>query len=203
MSPRFIDRQLSHPTGFAGFLICLLLNRTNARMNAFAVQQLGIGPGDRVLEIGFGGGVTLPALLQQAAFVAGVDRSRDVVQRAKQRFASAVQTGRADFREGSVEALPFDDGAFQKICSVHTVYFWTSLATGCAEIHRVLAPGGRVAMGFLPKERMDRMRKTPDIFTARTPDQVCDALRTAGFVDVSIQRPEPTTPWNVIVAARS
>jgi hypothetical protein len=31
---------------------------------------------------------------------------------------------------------------------------------------------------------------------------VVAALRKAGFSDVRVERPEPTTPWNVIVATR-
>src|SRR5690242_16546757 len=110
------------------------MNRTNAAVNMFAVQELDLKPTDRVLEIGFGGGVTLPSLLKASSFVAGVDRSADVVSRSKTRFANAVRAGRADFRVGTVEALPFEDGSFDKVCTVNTVYFWTSLQQGFAEI---------------------------------------------------------------------
>src|SRR5882724_7335924 len=106
MTPRFIARQLSRPTGFLGFVIGLLMNRGNAKLNAFAVRQLDLTAADRVLEIGFGGGVTLPSLIEGAAFVGGVDRSHDVIKRAKTTFSEAVAAGRADFREGTVEAIP-------------------------------------------------------------------------------------------------
>src|SRR6478736_8563116 len=85
-------------------------------------------------EIGFGGGSTLAALLNTAAFVAGVDRSRDVISWAKRHFAKAIESGRAEFRQGNVESLPFNEAAFDKVCTVNTVYFWTSLDAGFAEI---------------------------------------------------------------------
>ena len=47
------------------------MNRHNAKLNAFAVHQLNLTSSDRVLEIGFGGGVTLPLLIKQARFVGG------------------------------------------------------------------------------------------------------------------------------------
>jgi arsenite methyltransferase len=203
MPPRFIARQLSRPTGFVGRLIARLMNRTNAKMNAFAVVELELSSRDRVLEIGFGGGVTLATILDRSAFVCGVDRSPLVVATAKRRFASAVAAGRADFREGSVEALPLETGAFDKVCTVNTVYFWSSLEGGFAEIHRVLRPGGRVVVGFLPKERMDLMGLPDDIFTSRTPAAILGALEAAGFHGARIARPEPTTPWNVAVATRA
>jgi ubiquinone/menaquinone biosynthesis C-methylase UbiE len=93
------------------------------QLNAFAVQQLQLTSSDRVLEVGFGGGVTLRSLIAGAAFVSGVDRSRDMVSRAKARFSEAVKAGRAEFREGDLEHLPFQSSSFGKVCIVNTVYF--------------------------------------------------------------------------------
>ena len=72
------------------------MNRHNARMNAFAVEMLALEPDDRVLEIGFGGGVTLPALMTGAGFVAGVDRSADAVSWASSKYARHIASGRAE-----------------------------------------------------------------------------------------------------------
>jgi arsenite methyltransferase len=200
--PRFIARQLSHPTGLLGRVIGLLMNRHNARMNEFAITRLELTSSDRVLEVGFGGGLTLPPLMKVAAYVAGVDRSPVMVRRANATFAEAVSARRAEFREGIVEALPFGTASFDKACTVNTVYFWTSLGAGFAELHRVLSPGGRLAVGFLPKEWMDRQRFPPDIFTSRTSEEVIGALTEAGFHGMRVERPIPTTQWNVIVAHR-
>src|SRR5262245_62637828 len=106
MPPRFVARQLACPSGWGGRIIGRLMNWHNAEMNAFALQQLALAPRDRVLEIGFGGGVLLASLIAGAAFVAGVDRSRDVVEQARKNHSEAVADGRADFRHGHVEALP-------------------------------------------------------------------------------------------------
>jgi ubiquinone/menaquinone biosynthesis C-methylase UbiE len=177
------------------------MNLHNAAMNAFAVQTLELDPTDRVLEIGFGGGVLLSSLVQRAAFVGGVDRSQLVVDRASRAFAKAVNSNQADFKQGTVEAIPFDPGAFDKACTVNTVYFWKSLEAGFKEIHRVLRPNGRLIVGFLPKEHMDQMKMPADIFTTRTPHEVISALTGSGFTGIRVERPKPATPWNVIVAA--
>lgn len=198
MTPRFIARQLAHPRGWLGRLIMRLMNRHNARLNTFAIQTLHVGPDDRVLEVGFGGGSMLPYLLDHAAFTAGVDRSAAAVTRARASFASSVASGRADFREGTVEALPFEAGSFSRALTVNTIYFWKSLDAGFREMHRVLAPGGQVAIGFLPREAMERMGTPPEIFTMREPEEVIDALRRAGFQDVRAERPTPAMAWVVI-----
>jgi arsenite methyltransferase len=117
------------------------MNRHNAKVNTFTRSQLQLMPTDRVLEIGFGGGPNLQFLIANAAHVAGVDRSKDVVTWANKKYAAAVNAGRAEFREGTVAALPFQDASFDKVFTVHTIYFWTSLEGGCREIYRVLATG--------------------------------------------------------------
>jgi arsenite methyltransferase len=66
----------------------------------------------------------------------------------------------------------------------------------------VLVPGGRVAVGFLPKQWMDRMGMPADVFTARTSEEIARALMEAGFRQVRSQLPEVSRPWNVIVAER-
>ena len=176
------------------------MNRSNAKVNVFAVEQLDPNMSDRILEIGFGGGGALRSLIASAAYVAGVDPSRTVVERARVTFGGAIAAGRADFREGRVEALPFGAASFDKVCTVNTIYFWSSLDKGFAEIDRVLSPGGRIVVGFLPREWMDRIRFPSDIFISRAPADVIVALGRAGFDRVRVERPAGTTPWKVIVA---
>jgi arsenite methyltransferase len=120
MAPRLIARHLSRPQGLFGRFVGFLMNKHNAKMNALAVKMLSLKPDDRVLEIGFGGGATLPSLTNKAKFVAGVDRSADVVSWAKAKYVRAIAAGRADFREGNVEALPFENASFGKVCTPYT-----------------------------------------------------------------------------------
>ncbi len=200
MAPRFVAKQLSQPAGFGGWVIRNLMNRGNARLNAFALEQLGLTPQDRVLEIGFGGGVALPSLLQKAGYLCGIDRSQDSVTAARRRFADEVAAQRAEFRTGTVEALPLAEASFDKVLTVNTVYFWSSLFGGMAEIARVLRPDGRIALGFLPKARMDRMNMPRDIFTPRDPEDVTAALARAGFANVELRRPAQGVGWMVATA---
>ena len=202
MPPKFIAQQLSNPSGFSSYFIGRMMNHRNARMNAFAVEQLELCPSDRVLEIGFGGGVSLPLILADAAYVAGLDRSPDVVKAANSRFQDEVERDRAEFKIGCAEAIPYEPGYFQKACTVNTVYFFRDLGPAFREIFRVLAPGGRVAIGFLPKKCMDQMNFPADVFTSRTPEEVADALSNAGFSRIRSALPATPAAWNVIVAER-
>ncbi len=203
MTPRFVARQLANPNGWFGHVIGRLMNVHNARMNAFTVRELDPQSSDRILEIGFGGGATLPSLIASGGAITGIDRSPDMVARARRRFSRGGFTGRVTFRQGQVEALPFAANAFDKVCTVNTVYFWASLEAGLAEIHRVLVRGGILAIGFLPKEHMDRMKMPTDIFTTRAPSDIFAALRTCGFDDIRVARPSPSVAWCVVRARRS
>lgn len=200
MPLRIIARQLSRPSGLLGKLVAFLMNRRNKDMNAFAAEQLDVEPTDRVLEVGFGGGVTLRYLIENSGFVAGVDRSRDVVLRAKSKFSREMAAGRAAFHECSVVSLPFDESSFDKALTVSTVYFLESLEASFREIHRVLTPGGTLAIGFLPKEWMDHMRMPADIFASRTADEVVSAITQSGFYAVQKKKPCPESAWLVVIA---
>ena len=179
------------------------MNRGNAELNAFAVEQLALASRDRVLEVGFGGGVALKSLLQKADQVSGIDRSEDAVKAARKRFGREVGTGRAEFRSGAVEALPFAEAAFDKALSVNTVYFWSSLDGGLAEIARVLKRDGRIAVGFVPKARMDRMNFPPDIFTPREPEDLTATMAGVGFTEVKLRQPKPESVWMVATGVRA
>ena len=202
MPPRFIAQQLSHPAGFFGRIMGKLMNRHNAGLNAFTLRQLTIQSSDRILEIGFGGGANVPVLIKHCRFFAGVDRSSDVVRWANARFSDAVRARRAEFHHAAVEKLPFKPLSFDKVVTVNTIYFWTSLEAGFREIHRVLSPRGKILVGFLPKEHMDRGNFPADIFFARLPEEVTDSLVESGFSNIRIERPRPTIPWCLAVADR-
>jgi|SRR5215472_14601085 len=202
MAPRIIAQQLSHPSGFLGSVIRFLMNRTNARLNTFALAKLAVAPEDRVLEVGFGGGLLLPRLIQRASLVSGLDRSEQAVTAANSRYARAVREGRAEFHVGAVESLPFNNDQFNKAITVNTVYFWKSLAAGFAELNRVLAFDGVVVIGFLPKEFMDRMNMPKDIFTPRSPEELVAAMGDAEFKNARIEKPDAATKWSVAMATK-
>jgi len=100
-------------------------------------------------------------------------------------------------------SLPFDEASFDKVLTVNTVYFLESLESSFREIHRVLAPGGTLAIGFLPKEWMDRMGMPADIFTCRTTEEVVAAIAQSGFCAVQPNEPFPESAWLVVIANKN
>lgn len=122
-------------------------------MNELTLRRLDVRPEDRVLEVGFGGGHLLERILSATPceFAAGVDISEDMVRVAARRLRRHLKAGRAELLRGDIEAIPYGEGEFTKLCSVNTIYFWERPDAALNECRRVLRPGGRVALCFNSK----------------------------------------------------
>jgi ubiquinone/menaquinone biosynthesis C-methylase UbiE len=94
--------------------------------NDATLDRLDLEPTDRVLEVGFGAGRALErvACVFVRGRVAGVDVSNEMLRMATRRCARFIHEGRVDLRLGTAEELPFEAAFFDKIYSVHTIYFW-------------------------------------------------------------------------------
>src|SRR5205085_4374236 len=154
--------------GVMGRLGGIIMARTNEDCGVWVAGLLEIGPGDSVLEVGFGPGVVIQHLskLASAGHVAGIDPSREMVEQARARNKAAIETGRVDLRRGSVESLPFDDNAFDKALAVNSMQVWPDSTAGLREMRRVMKPGGRLALGFTPYSGQQNQGLTPTLTAA-------------------------------------
>jgi len=139
--------QAGQPTGVAGRLIGMLMARLNADMEHAGVELLGLHGDDRALEIGYGPGIGISALLAALpdGRVAGIDPSPIMCRQASRRAGASK---RVDLRIGEVSALPWPDAAFDGILAVNNAQFWPDPGADVAEVLRVLAPGGRVVIAL-------------------------------------------------------
>jgi ubiquinone/menaquinone biosynthesis C-methylase UbiE len=150
------------------------------------LERLAVKPGDRILEVGFGGGDLLEKVLssQPGAYVAGVDLSDDMVSVVSRRLRRYIRAGRAEVRSGDIEALPFGDGEFTKLCSVNTLYFWRHPAVALAECRRVLRPDGRILLCFNAKEDLALWPGHKYGFRLYDLAEVEKLLKVAGFTSI-------------------
>ena len=136
--------------------------------NPLALRPLG--PGERVVDVGSGGG--FDALVAAAAVgdrggVVGVDTTPEMLQRAR---AAAVAVGRenVEFREGLAEALPVGDAWADVVISNGVVNLVADKRRAFEEIRRVLRPGGVVQFADIANGRPvpDEAIADVDLWTA-------------------------------------
>src|SRR5687768_2140075 len=104
------------------------------------LDALALGPADRLLDIGCGGGLLLRDALPSGAAATGIDHSDEMVRLARERAPGA------EVVLGSAERLPFADGSFTAVAMSIVFFFLPDPIAALRECRRVLAPGGRLAL---------------------------------------------------------
>lgn len=102
-----------------------------------------IRPGERVLDLATGTGITAIAARERGAQVTGVDLTPELVSVARSKASNAGFSD-IDFQEGDAEALPFADATFDVVVSTCGHMFAPDQPKVAAELARVTRPGGRV-----------------------------------------------------------
>jgi ubiquinone/menaquinone biosynthesis C-methylase UbiE len=187
---KFLAAQLRQPSGLFGkILMGDFLNQHNEKMNNFAVEMLELQPTDRVLDIGFGGGVTIERMLNtiDTGKIYGVDFSQEMVEKAKHKFRLAIEADKVSIEFADVRLLPFESNTFDKVCTVNTIYFWDEPLAGLQEIKRVMKHGGKLVVGIRSADKMKDLPVTQYNFRLYDPAAVRDLLIEAGFTNVSIE----------------
>ncbi|MFI9049160.1 class I SAM-dependent DNA methyltransferase [Streptomyces sp. NPDC053427] len=153
-----------------------------AMLGAFAESVRGDG-GGRVLDVGSGPGWVTAYLASLGLAVSGVDLSPEMVALARREHPGLR------FEEGSMTALEVADGALGGVVAWYSLIHLAPEAVPgvLAEFHRVLAPGGRLALGFQvgeePREYAEAFgQRVSLVFHRLSPERVAGQLRAAGFV---------------------
>ncbi len=120
--------------------------------NAWALARLELGSARRVLEIGFGPGRALRALLERhpALEVCGVDRSEVAVRRAERWRAALPSAAKLHLSQGPLEELSPALGRFDRILAINVNAYWLRPDTAFPPTLACLAPGGFFLAAFDP-----------------------------------------------------
>lgn len=171
------------------------------------VERAGVRAGERVVDIGCGPGesVALAAGAAPGVQVVGVDPAWPqyaTTALRTLRFGRAVRARRA-----AAEKLPVADGWATLVVSINAFHHWEDCRRGLAEVHRVLAPGGRLVLvdEDFPEDhqhtRFHREAGEDAPVDAGSP-VVREWLGELGFGDVILERVEDAdaTPHHVLRA---
>jgi len=104
---------------------------------------MDIQPADRILDLGCGTGWASRRMARLATTgeVVGLDVADEMLRRAD-RSSSAFRNVRYSW--GSAESIPEADGAFTKVLSVESFYYYADQGKALDELRRVMAPGAKL-----------------------------------------------------------
>jgi SAM-dependent methyltransferase len=191
--------QFQRPRGLAGHVVGWIMatRDSNLERTRWAVDRLDVEPGQHVLEIGFGPGIGIAALVERVGegVVWGIDHSTVMVRTAVRRNRRAVDEGRVRLIQGSVEDLPDLGQPLDRILAVNNAGMWPEPEIRLRELRDRLRPGGVILLVQQPRQpgaNADDTRHAGRELTAR--------LAAAGFTDLQTELLDTLDP--PAVAAR-
>ncbi len=166
-----------------------------ARRARMMVEATGMGPGRRVLELGYGTGDYTKLFAVTRADITGIDISPDLKRIAEQRLGGLSNVHLTLGNAETLEGVP--DGHFDIVVG-NGILHHLDAQRALGNLFRVLKPGGRLAFvepNMLNPQVMmikhigwlkERYGESPDE-TAFFRWQMMRYLREARFVDLSVQ----------------
>jgi SAM-dependent methyltransferase len=115
-------------------------------------DRLGVGRGERLLDLGCGGGRHAFEAARRGARVVAVDAEQDEVSKVRDTIGAMVDAGqvRAEDGAGVVQGdalrLPFADAAFDHVIAAEVLEHIPDDTSAMHELARVLRPGGTMAV---------------------------------------------------------
>lgn len=177
---RFLRAQFGRPSGLLGNVAGAIMARAPSNLDRiqWTISLLDVKPHDRVLEVGFGPGVAIQLVSEIATegLVAGIDHSEEMMRQATKRNAKAIGDGRVVLQLGSASTPPAFDGLFDKILTINSIHYWNDPVECLKKLHKLLKPGGLIAVTIQP-----RSRAATDATTATIGQEIAANLERAGF----------------------
>ncbi len=194
--------QCARPEGTLGRVMLSFMNYTHAPLTKWGLKLVNVQDGWTILDVGCGGGFTIRRLLKQSkdAKVYGIDISEESVAKA-QKVNANVLDKQVFITQGSAANLPYEDGKFDLVTAVETVYFWPNLPDCLMEVHRVLRQGGKFAILVEVVDSDSKWTSVVEGMTAYSPEDLKKLLDDAGFTQTAIHRKKPT--YATIIGVKS
>ena len=195
------------------------LRESQRRQERDLAQQLRLGPGKRVADVGCGvGGPMMEIARTTGASIVGLNVNAYQIASGRRRVAKAGLAGLCSFQLADFMQVPLPDGHFDALFSFEAICHAPDTIAAFRELHRLLRPGGALAVVDWClterfdeddpqhrdiRDRIEHANGTPDLL--RTQAQL-EAVKQAGFeiltaTDQAVQS-DPETPWYLALQGR-
>ncbi len=159
---------------------------TDEKLLAGHAEMCEVGEGSVALDVCCGTGVVGASFRDKVDRIVGLDLTPEMVNHASTRLDEVVK--------GNVYDIPFDDNSFDLVCTREVLHILPWPERPCAEVFRVLKPGGQFITGqILPYGEEDAVwmyrifkKKQPLIFNMFQEEDFRALLFGAGFVDLKM-----------------
>jgi SAM-dependent methyltransferase len=105
-----------------------------------AFDEVGIGPGTRLLDIGCGAGLAVALAAARGARVSGLDATPEMLAIARERVPGGA------FQQGDMESLPYRDDAFDVVTGFNSFQYAANPHNAIVEAARICRPGGSIVI---------------------------------------------------------
>jgi SAM-dependent methyltransferase len=204
----YVNRQAASPHGPFGRMLARLWMFEHRRVNLATVDLLQIEPAHKVLELGCGPGWALreASARATAGLVLGLDVSSTSLLVARRTNRSQINRGLVSLRQVNGEDLDVEAATFDRVLSVHSIYFWKDPDRVISQLAEALRTEGQLAFAFRPDALDVPGRFRDDVYRFYSPAEVEKMLVAAGLTNVrTLRRPDvnPDLVWVVAKKARN
>ncbi len=192
---------------FVHFLDAACATASFQQYKRHLIQLLDVKDGQHILDVGCGTGDDAREMARLAApqgRVVGVDNSQAMIAEAQKRAAGAGLP--VEFRVVDALDLPFEAGSFGGCCADRSLMHVPDARRVLAEMHRVVSPGGRVAVyevdfGTVTIDTEERVlaRKVIDCWSDSLRNPWLGRRMPALFEELSL-KDVSVTPYTLILA---
>ncbi len=167
----------------AGFIMAH--RRSNIERSDWALSLIDLKPTDRVLEIGFGPGLTIQKMsrIVTEGTILGIDHSDVMVAQASRRNRKAISEGRVRLLLGSASDPPSLGAPVDKILDINSFQFWQEPIGTLRKLKTQLRPGGTITLVHQP-----RKPGSGNEAATRAGEKFAELLRSAGFSEISVEQ---------------
>jgi len=180
----FFSKQAKKPSGLFGRIVmAAIFDIGNAYLNEMVNDALAIETNDYVLDIGCGTGKLVQNMANQISkgYIEGVDFSHSMISIAQKKNKDQIKKGTVKIVEGDFDSLSYQNGSFDKACSVNTIYFWPKPEVTAKKILSILKPGGLLFLAFEDIRQLQKRNLNHDVFSFYTIEKVKDLVSRSGF----------------------